>query len=78
MTVKDAINALQQLPPDAELAILDTRRNNYYADAEPSSEGIYEPATIELIGGKDIPDGTAPWVALTFDNRDFDEGEENE
>ncbi len=68
MTVKDLIQELEKHPKDMEVCIADYRKSLFNYDDDGSGIGIEPVFTVEI---NDSGDET--FLALSFDNDDYDE-----
>jgi len=76
MKNKDLIEKLSQLPEDTEVCIFDWRKNLSDDCGEGSSVGIYPKIEVALQGKDEIREGSKPWIAIGFQNIDYnDDGE---
>ena len=76
MKNKDFQKLLKQYSGDLEICIFDPRANQYCADEEGSSVGIYPEFKIECVKDENVPERCKPFLALAFKNTDYsDSGE---
>jgi hypothetical protein len=73
MKNKDLQKILKHFPEDIDICIFDLRANQYCADEEGSSVGIYPEFKIECVKDDNVPEGCKPFLALAFKNTDYDE-----
>jgi len=73
MTVREIIGTLSLFPQDRTVALLDIRKNLSGDDGEGSSAGCYGNFNIFEMGENDVPDGAKPWIAIEFENEDYDQ-----
>lgn len=83
MTVQELINQLETMPKDAPVRLFDWRKNLGLGFGDPSSEGVYDEIDVELqqIEAPDeqeyyknqMDEEFVPWVALSFENEDYDD-----
>jgi len=73
MKNKDLIEALKKLDPEKEVCICDWRKNLGADMGEGSSEGIYLDFKIEEMNEDSIKPESKPWIALSFENEDYEE-----
>lgn len=74
MKIKELINELGHYPEDLDVQIFDGRKSLHFAngDLEGNCDGIY-PVKTELISGVDSDSDKCDWVAIYFDNEEFED-----
>ena len=74
MTVKNLIEKLNEFNPDANVAVFDWKKNMHdCGDAEGSYEGCYGDFEVSIMDKDCIPEGSTPWVAISFSNPDLED-----
>jgi hypothetical protein len=73
------IKKLLDIEGNPEVCIDDWRKNLNDDCGEGSSVGVEPDFTIELIDKDSLPENTKPWIALSFNNDDYeDDGSKSE
>lgn len=75
MTVKTLKEILDNMPNDAQVVVFDYKRNDYHADADGTSEGVYADFEINLQKMvKTETEKTEDVVSISFESDYAEEG----
>jgi hypothetical protein len=83
MTVKELIKKLEEMPQDMQINIFDWRKNLFIGDGDSVSDGIESVEHIEIVPDNETThlmqedgDKISQWVAIIYNNNDYNEGGE--
>lgn len=71
MSNSELIEKLKTFPPDANVFIVDWRKNLYYDSGEGSGEGISTEFELTMTRPEDMQDGSDAFIAIGFVNDDY-------
>lgn len=73
MLKEDLIKELEKYPDGTEVVIADWRKNLHHDSGDGSSEGLVKDFKVGFADKDDVKEGTLTFIALEFDNDDYDE-----
>lgn len=73
MKKEKLIEILQGMPEDTEVCIFDHRKNLDRDFGDGSSDGVHSDFEVEVITKENVTEDSKPFIALMFDNDDYEE-----
>lgn len=76
MKKSELINQLNAINGDPEVCVFDWRKNLAHDDGDGTGVGVEPNFKIEMMSQDDVTDDSKPFIALSFENDDYDDNGE--